>query len=285
MKVDSYKAYNPEGLIKFKLSKRLTDSYSKINDILRWTEELRPDILMEFIAAFQRRISEVIGDRLIEIDWDQVSCLVEKMEYLKNNPELTMLLTKYTIHQLELPNDFGNLDQDIEVTSFNHAKENERLRYYIAKGCPELLGEDEGAKFWKDIISLMLRDEKQKYETKVKENPERKESSMIERSDGSIRWWSEIGLGNFTRVIMDDHKILYRFDRCITHEVLKDLKDQKWAYLSSCYIGDAPNYNFRSHYMKRTQTLHTAPFCDEMYWDPKVHDEPEQPSLEFTESL
>ena len=128
---------------------------------------------------------------------------------------------------LDLPDDFGNLDKEIEVTSFNHAWENERLRYYIAKGCPEILGEDEGTTFWKDIVSLQLQESSNEYEARVKENPEHKELTMIERSEGAIRWWTKTGVGDFTRVIMDDNKILYRFDSCITHEVLKDLNDQK----------------------------------------------------------
>jgi hypothetical protein len=285
MKVESFQIYNPDTLIKFKLGKRLTDSYLKTDNILRWAEELRPDIIMEFIEVFQRRISEVIGDRSIEIDWNQISSLIDKMDYLKNNPEFTMLLTRYIITQLELPNDFGNLDQEIEVTSFNHARENERLRYYLAKGCPDILGEDEGVEFWKDIISLMLRDERIDYEAKVKENPKAEDITPIELSERSIKWWNKISIGDFTRVIFDDHKILYRFDKCITPEVLKDLNDPKWAYLSSCYIGDAPNYNFGVHFLRRTQTLHTALFCDELYWDPRVHDDPEQPSLEFTSGV
>jgi hypothetical protein len=107
---------------------------------------------------------------------------------------------------------------------------------------------------------------------------------MIERSDRAIKRWTETGLGNFTRVIFDNHKILYKFDKCMTPEVLKELNDPEFAYLCSCYVGDAPDFNFGNQFLRRTQTLHHGSFCDELYWDPRVHDDPEQPPLEFTKN-
>jgi hypothetical protein len=80
--------------------------------------------------------------------------------------------------------------------------------------------------------------------------------------------------------------VLYRFDSCLTHEVLKDLNDPDWAYLSSCYNTDHPGFNTVAiPCLRRTQTLHHADFCDELYWIPDVHTDPEQPTLEFTRKL
>jgi hypothetical protein len=80
--------------------------------------------------------------------------------------------------------------------------------------------------------------------------------------------------------------VLFRFDRCLTHEALRDLNDPDIAYLASCYIGDAEEFNpGRTRYVRRTQTLHHGDFCDELYWDVDFHTDPEQPSLEFTRML
>ena len=287
VKVESYQAYNPKALMKFKLGKRLKDSYTKTNDILGRVEEIRPDIIDEFIDAFGSRISDVIGETVIDINLECVIELIQDLDYLKNNSNLLLLLTRYIIFQLEIPSELGNLDREIEVYSFNHARENERLRYYLAKACPDILGREQGIEFWKRIVTLTLRDARVEFESREKERIKsgKNEICMIEGSDGAIKWWIETGVGDFTRAILDDHKILYRFDKCITPEVLKDLDDPEFAYLSSCYIGDAPGFNFGRRFLRRTQTLHTSSFCDELYWDPRVHDEPEQPSLEFTKKL
>jgi len=81
-----------------------------------------------------------------------------------------------------------------------------------------------------------------------------------------------MGLADFVVAAFDDDKILYRFDRCLTPEALKDFGDPDFAYLCSCYIGDAEGFNAgKTIHLRRTQTLHHGDFCDELYWDSHVH--------------
>ena len=286
MKVESWKAYNPDAIIKSKLGERLQISYRKTNTILNYVKEINANILDDFVNAFQIRIDFVRGTEGT-VDLESVSELIQDFDNLKNNEGLLILVTQYVFHHLKIPMEIEHLDREIEITSFNDACENERLMYYLAKAGADVLGNEKGIDFWKKVVALRLRDDRIEYEKIIKEREKngKKEPTMIENSDGAIKRWTSIGLGDFTRVIMDDHKILYRFDRCVTHEVLKDLKDSEFAYISSCYIGDAPEYNFSNKYLRRTQTLHTASFCDELYWDRRVHENPEQPSLEFTQNV
>jgi len=67
---------------------------------------------------------------------------------------------------------------------------------------------------------------------------------------------------------------------------VKDFDDPDIAYLATCYIGDNPEWNKdKIIHMRRTQTLHHAKFCDEMYWNNYVHPDAEQPTLEFIEDI
>lgn len=286
MKAESWKAYNPDAIIRTKLGERLQISYKKTNTILGYVKEINEDIFDDFVSAFQDRIDFVRGTEGT-IDLESVSELIRDFDHLKNNDGLTILITQYVFYHLKIPLELKRFDKEIVVTSFNDACENERLMYYLAKAGADVVGVEEGIEFWKKVVALRLRDDKIKYEMKIKEREKSGEKgpTMIEISEGSIKRWTEIGLGDFTRIIMDDHKILYRFDKCVTHEVLKDLNDPEYAYISSCYIGDAPEFNFSNKYLRRTQTLHTAPFCDELYWDRRVHNDPEQPSLDYTKNL
>ncbi|MBE0525653.1 MAG: L-2-amino-thiazoline-4-carboxylic acid hydrolase [Candidatus Thorarchaeota archaeon] len=183
--------------------------------------------------------------------------------------------------------ELDDLDRETEVTGFNDACESERIMYYLAKAGADVVGDENSIEFWKKVVALRLRNDRIEYEKQIKEREKagKKPITMIENSNRSIKRWTEIGLGDFTRMIMDDHKILYRFDRCVTHEVLKDLNDPEYAYICSCYIGDAPEYNYGNQFLRRTQTLHHGCFCDELYWDSRFHKNPEQPSLEFTKNL
>ncbi len=286
MKVESWQAWNPDAIIKSKLGNRLRISFGKINFTIGHVKEINAEIVSDFIDAFQNRIS-FVKDVEGSIDIESISELIKNHEYLKDNPELALLVTKYVFYHLKIPIELDDLDKEIEVTGFNDACENERIMYYMAKAGADVVGKDEGIEFWKKVVGLRLTGYRMEYENLVKEGKleGQKEITMTERSNRSIKRWSAIGLGNFTRKIMDDHKILYRFDKCVTHEVLKDLNDPEYAYISSCYMGDAPEHNFGRQFLRRTQTLHTAPFCDELYWDPRVHENPEQPALEFTKNL
>lgn len=287
MKVESFKAYNPKAVMKFNLEERIAESLSNIDKTLCHVNEIDAGLLTRFIDAFQERLREVIGDTSIPGSNAVLSELVQDLNYLITYPNLTSLGIGYVFFQLEVPVELDNLDREIEVFSFNHIREKERLRYYVVKACIDILGEEKGIELWKSIVSLMLRDEKIEFEEmmKQKEASGERKTTMVERSDESIKQWIENGFGDFTRVIFDEYKILYKFDRCMTPEVLKELNDPDVAYLCSCYIGDAPNYNFGRQFLKRTQTLHHGSFCDELYYDPQVHNDPESPSLEFTKKL
>ena len=87
--------------------------------------------------------------------------------------------------------------------------------------------------------------------------------TMKEKGDRMVKTWIDFGLADFARLDIDDHKVLFRFDSCLTPEAMKDLNDPEWAYLSSCYVTDAPEFNYGPQRLRRTQTLHTAPWCDE----------------------
>ena len=288
MNVESWQAYNPDAIIKSKLGDRLRISFRIANETIGHVREINVDIVNDFIKAFQTRISFVTDvEGVVEIE--SILESIQDYDNLKDNHELSILVTKYMFYHLKIPMKLNDLTREIEVASFNDALENERIRYYLARSGSDIFGEEGGIEFWKKVVALRLRDDRVKYEERFKEQEKsgKKPDTMIENSDWSIERWIEIGLGDFTRMIMDEHKIHYRFDKCITHEVLKDLEDPEYAYISSCYIGDAPTANFpgRHQFLRRTQTLHHGSFCDELYWDPQVHEDPEQPSLDYTKNL
>jgi hypothetical protein len=85
---------------------------------------------------------------------------------------------------------------------------------------------------------------------------------------------------------LDESMILGKFDRCVVYESLKHVSDPELAYYAACYTGMIVG-NQRNRYiqMRRTQTLFSGDFCDELYWDPRIHQEPEQPSLDVSRRL
>jgi len=105
-------------------------------------------------------------------------------------------------------------------------------------------------------------------------------------TDKVMKAWSEGGAMEFGVVDVYDAAFLAKFDRCVSHESMKHVDDQELAYYAVCYPGARLlEYVHENISMRRTQTLFTADFCDELRWDRHVHDEPEQPSLEFSRKM
>jgi hypothetical protein len=285
MSGESYKAYNPESMQIYKLGDRLKQSFNKVNKIHGYVKEINSDLFEKYSQAFKRKLSEVVKDSNRGIDSNAVVELTKDLEYLDNNPEFVTLVMRYFMYELELETDFKDLAGEFEVTSFNDVREVRRLGYYLAKSCADIMGHDEGVKLWKKIVALQHRDLKIEIEAAMNKQEKPPQITMRERGDRFVKNWIDYGLADFARLDMDDHMVLFRFDKCLTPETMKELNDPEWAYLSSCYITDAPEFNFGPQRLRRTQTLHTASFCDEFYWDPNVYENPEQPSLELTENL
>ncbi|MHA2236393.1 MAG: hypothetical protein ACXABH_13755, partial [Candidatus Thorarchaeota archaeon] len=70
MKVESFEVYNPKAIMRFKLRTRLTDSFSRTNQILGYVNELNPDVLDEYIEAYQKRLEIVVENTAIRINSD-----------------------------------------------------------------------------------------------------------------------------------------------------------------------------------------------------------------------
>ena len=287
MEIKSYEAWNPKAIIRFKLEDRLKEAFRRVDSDLSYIEELMPEILANFVSALKNRLVEVIDSYHFDSSKVNLNGMIEEFEHLGNYFDLFNLVLQFVCMELGLPEDFSPTDDEIEVFSLNEARASERLPYHEVKSCADVLGDERGIQLWKKMIGFRLRNQHIEYDERTQEIEERGESkpTMAENKDRAIKRWIKIGIGNFTVAVFDDNMVLYRFDKCHTHEALKDLNDPDFAYLCSCYIGDAPEYNFGRQFLRRTQTLHHGKFCDELYWMADAHDNPEQPSLEFTQNL
>ncbi|MGY5877149.1 MAG: hypothetical protein RTU30_15465 [Candidatus Thorarchaeota archaeon] len=288
MKVEVYDAFNPDAIMKINPREFVHTSLGKVNTILKYLSELRPELSVHYITALKKRLLGVVNNFHVKATLLGDKDVIDNLEYLKGHLDLQNLIFQFACKHLNITDADRLKHDEIEVSSFNYTKAFERLPYQILKAFTEILDDEQTKTLWASIVSKRLADERADYEKAVEERKKKgeKKSTPSEHRARTIKRWCEMGLADFTMGLYDEHKVLYRFDRCLTHEVLKDLYDPDWAYLSSCYVGDHPDYNsFGKQYLKRTQTLHHGDFCDELYWYIDVHTDPQRPSLEFTRNL
>lgn len=273
MKVETHNVYDPEKPTEVTLKGEMEYNLESTDLFLEYLKGLKPEIVDKYVDALESRLTDVIEGNIRSLSLD---LSLFDLSFIQEYPSLVDVVTKFILMHLGLTED-TKLDEKIMVTSMRYTKSFKRLAYHKVKALVELLGVDEGVPLYKEMVAKQHIAGRENYSD---------ETLAVEMMPGAIKNWTNSGFADFAVAVLDDHRVIYRFDRCLVPESLKDLNDPDIAYLSSCYTGDSPEWNpGKKRHMRRTQTLHHASFCDEFYWDQEFCPDAEQPKLEFTESL
>ena len=278
MKIKSYKCYNTKAEIEEDLKSLIQNQLENMNNCLKYLIEFKAEAEKDYVKNLIKRLQDEI--KTIENEEGYFDFAIKvKFEFLDKYPELRKITMKYLLSHLNPMKKSPKDAKKYIIFGLNRAKAGERISYHRVKTLTEMFGKEEGLELYTKILTRIVQD-------MHKKNPPNPERTVAISDERSIKWWCEIGIGNFTSCLFDENKALYRFDKCFTHEALKDFNDPDVAYYASCYIGDIPVFNEgRIIKMRRTQTLHHRDFCDELYWDSRHYDNPEQPSLDFTRKM
>jgi hypothetical protein len=282
MQVEVHNCYNPDATIAVNPNELARHNVEQTEWFLKHLGELRPDLHEAYIESLQRLVGKHLSDYVQIVPDFDIPDLDLKFPFMKKSEELLTLVMRFVASILELPSDYKSSTKELEVLGLSRARAYDLLSYYRVKALVNVLGKKEGTSLFQEILSRIVSMEK---DERVVPSKKRK-LMFMEGERQTIESFVKREIGDFTVAFLDDHRTLYRFDRCVTHEILKDLNDPDIAYLASCYIGDIAEYNQGKRVkLRRTQTLHHGDFCDELYWDSTVHEDPEQPPLDFTRNL
>lgn len=279
MEIKSFECYNEKSELEIDPINWLKYHYGNMNSVIKYLTEFKSEFVDEYIQNLNQRIEDAVKSIKKKDSIYELPNIEDKFEFLDKHLELKKLTKELILAHLNPMKKSEKDPAKYIVFSYNRSMSLERISYYRVKSFVELLGKEEGIKLYTKIITRIQEDDKSGFQ-------EPSDVSITKNRENAIKSWCRIGLCDFTYGVLDEHKTIYRFDKCFTHEVLKDLNDPDIAYYASCYRGDLPTRNDGLIIcMKRTQTLHHGDFCDELYWDSRVHKNPEQPTLEFTRKL
>lgn len=279
MEITSYKCYNEKAEIEFDPNALIKDQFGKTDSVLKYLIEYKPELITNYILHLKKRIKNAIDTFDKKDGFYDFPDIEEKFEFLDQYPELRKLTQEFLlVHMNPLKKSPKNSEKFI-VYGLNQAMALERISYHRVKTFVELLGKENGIELYTKILTKIVDDMHTK-------NQQKSDISMTKNHEKAIKYWCKRGLADFAYCRLDEHMTIYRFDSCFTHTALKDFNDPDIAYYASCYIGDIPEYNKkRIIHLRRTQTLHHKDFCDELYWDSRVHNNPKHPSIDFIRNL
>jgi len=282
MKIEVYNVCNPNAKVKVNPIECVKQAFVETDVILKILGHIRPEIKTEYISSLKKRLVEAIKNSHIDSALFDFNEMGKELEVLNEYSELQEMILQLVCKYLALPEDYRPGLEKIEVLSLNNVKAEARPSYYRVKALTDVLGKDAGIQLWKEIVNRKLFEERTENEGAKSGGREVSAREVLERA---IKRWTENGLADFAAAIFDDHKVLFRFDRCLIAEALKDFNDSDVAYLATCFVGEVGVNIGRTMRLRRTQTLHHGDFCDEFYWDIEFYTDPDQPSLEFTRKM
>lgn len=279
MKEKYCKYYNPKAINEINLEEQLINFLKGTDSFVRYIVKLQPEIKEDYMSALEKRLADQIKDYTIKLHVQDLSDVKSKIEFIQDNNKLMERIIQFICVQYQLP---ANADLElgmIEVESMGITKAMRRLSYYRVKAFIDVLGEEQGIQLYKQILAFLSK------EIRLK-NKEDEKVTVVSKNKDQLKAWKDFGLADFTFTYIDKDQIIYRFDKCIVHEALKDLNDPDIAYLASCYGADIDEFNIeRFVCLRRAKTLHHWDYCDELYWDNRVHADPKHPSLDFIEKI
>lgn len=266
---DAAGAINVEGQIR--------DWLQTMELMFDYIESKRPEILKEFIERLEgiydtelEGTSYIVGD----VGFDKIT---EDQSLLGSYPLFKDQGLRIIMKYIPLYVGFKLSKENDTIRWIDYCRAKYTLQYHQITALVEILGRESGIEVFKEFVDY--------WGAELAKNS--KGTHTIEQvRENRVNAWSTGGAMEFGVVDVSEAAFLAKFDRCVSHEAMKHVDDPELAYYVVCYPGARLlEYAHENISMRRTQTLFTADFCDELRWDRHIHPELEQPSLEFSRKL
>jgi hypothetical protein len=276
MKIESYSTFNPKVMIKTDLVSLIDQCFYELESMMKFVFNNKPDQYEQYLSELERVISSYVLDYSMKNSDLDIKKLEKDYSFIFNNSLILNLSLNLICLHLEIPQNFRFNDKKVDLLVIKEKSVSFVVKYFGIKAMQHLLNEEDGMKFYKKYCKIRYQDTGKKKNSRTAKKA--REDQLNEFTDQGLYDWKF--------AIFDDEKYLLKVNRCFLHEIFKPFNDPKVSYLVCCYTGsDAIRRDNQYLRMRRIQTLFDGNFCDEFYWNNEVHDNPEQPNLEFTQSL
>ncbi|MHA2142464.1 MAG: L-2-amino-thiazoline-4-carboxylic acid hydrolase [Candidatus Thorarchaeota archaeon] len=272
-----YGTYNEDATGEINLEGQIRDFLWTIELMFDYVERNKPEILKKFLKEVAGKYStelESTSFSLSDVGFDKIA---GDQTLLGSYPQFKDQGLRIIMKYIPLREGYILGEETEQVRWIDYCRGKYTLLYLQITTLVEMLGRESGIEAFKEFVDF--------WGEELAKQP--KGTHTIEQvRENRVKAWSEGGAMEFGIVDVAEAAFLAKFDRCVSHESMKHVEDQELAYYAVCYPGARLlEYVHQNISMRRTQTLFTSDFCDELRWDRHVHDEPQQPSLEFSRGI
>jgi hypothetical protein len=277
VKYEYYGTYSEDASGDVNLEGQLRDFLWTMELMFDYVEKKKPEIRDAFLEKVKEKYATELENSshvLENVGFDRIA---KEQTLLGSYPDFKDLGLKIIMKYIPLKEGHVLNEEPIKMRWIDYCRAKYRLLYHRITTLVDILGRESGIQFYKEFVEHWGKEIAKKRKL-TQTYPEVRENY--------VKSWKEGNAMEFGVVDIDDAAFLAKFDRCVSHESMKDVDDQELAYYAVCYPGEAVGrYIQENVLLRRSVTLFTGTFCDELRWDRHIHDEPEQPSQDFSRKI
>jgi len=272
-----YGRYSDDASGEIKLEGQVRDFLKTVEYMFAFIEKNHPSILEEYLQKVESMYEAELEGKSFDLSDVGFSKIEDDSTLLGSYPELKQQGLKIILKYIPLETGYVFKDEPESIRWIDYCRAKYTLHYHLIMALADIMGREIGISTFKDFVDY--------WGEQYSDKPKSKHTIEFVK-ENRIKAWSEGSSMEFGVVDIGEAAFLAKFDRCVTHEAMKHLEDPELAYYAVCYPGARLlEHTHESISMRRTQTLFTADFCDELRWDRHIHPDMEQPSLEFSRKL
>ena len=277
IKYEYYGTYSEDASGDINLEGQIRDFLWTMELMFDYVEKNKPEIRDAFLEKVREKYSielENSSHVLENVGFDRVA---KDQTLLGSYPDFKDLSLKIIMKYIPLKEGHVLNEKKMQMRWIDYCQAKYMLLYHRITTLVDILGRESGIQFYKEFIEHWGKELAKKRKLTI---------TYAEARENYVKSWKEGNAMEFGVVDIDDASFLAKFDRCVSHESMKHVDDQELAYYAVCYPGEAVGRHFQENVLlRRSVTLFTGDFCDELRWDRHVHDEPNQPSHEFSSRI
>jgi hypothetical protein len=274
-----YKSYDPKATMEIDVYQYFFKVFYRLDTMLEALKLQKPAISDKFVDRLSHRLDPFNATSPSKAAPDIVNReeITEHFPHLQENLALRDKTFEFLLKHLGSPDTYSKETGKAVVSYLNYSRADNLLQYNAIKALVDVLGREPAIQVYKETVEYLGKEQAIHRPVTITFQQFRESFIKSSSTDGGF---------SFAIAHFDESKFLAKFDRCVIYESLKDVDDPELGYYATCYLGmTVGRHRLENIRGRRTQTLFTGSFCDELYWDPGVHDEPKQPPLKYSRSL
>lgn len=262
--------------IEHNVSKSIENCLVYTDKFLTYLTKNKPDVVDQYITKLKIKIETLVDDSFKYVSDFDFKPSKEPLAILHKHQDLIDGITNLHLSLCKIPENSDWEDQTLTLLHFNVDRGYYHPRFYLAKLLTELLDRDEAIQLFKTYVD-------QRVKTLIK-RPHRE--TMTEVFELDVKNGKDSKSSAYISALLNEGVYAGRVDHCMGYESLKELNDPELSDLVTCYGDFEMIKKTNKHFvLTRTCTLHTGPYCDNLYHDTRLVSEVKHLPREFYDNL